>query len=385
MNFYYTYSLLWTIILILYSFGWSSFNVSLEPSILLFFIFSISFSLIMGFFRSSEFKFIKPNQTEVSRKIPLFIILGFILDFIYAKDIPFIFIIIGKSSYMDFSGIPIVHVFLCASGMLEALYLFNNILYSKKSQRKSLIIMYLMIVTMFLLLFSRAMLSIIIAGCLILFFCFYKSEKGIYLSLKKIPIILIILLSLLYSFGYLGNVRSGAKGTDSTKVRSFGRFNDSYPSFLPDEYMWPYLYITNPLANLNNAVKTNAKSTDPFFYTIIPDVISNRIRGYSNDFWSTDERYNLVAEYLNASTGFIDPFVSGNILGMYIYYFVLILYCEVCTYFCKFTKYKNLSISVSSILLIFNFFYGTISFSAISLQLIILVMVSLLKKIKIKI
>ena len=385
MNFYYAYSLLWLVILFLYSLAWSDFNTRLSPQVFIFFVFTIVTSLIIGRFKKNNLKFTFDEKSNVNLFIPKLIIIGFIIDFIYARDIPLFSIILGKSSYMDFTGVPILHVFLCSAGMLESYFLFYHLLIYRGKQRKKIIIMFSSIILMFLLLFSRAMIVISFYGCFVLLFGYYKSRIVNKLNYKRVLGIIAIVFLLLFLFGAFGNVRSGSDWNDSTKVESFGRFNESYPDFLPKEYMWPYLYITNPLANLNNAVKTNAIIDDPFIFSIIPDVISNRVRGYELEFWSTSERYNLVAEYLNASTGYIDPFCSGGILGLYIYYFALILYCELCLKICNIGKYKNVSICLCSVVLIFNFFYGTISFSAISLQIIWLIIIAKIRKYKYKI
>lgn len=385
MNFYYAYSLLWVGILFLYSLSWSDFNTRLSPQVFIFFVFTIVTSLIIGRFKKNKLQFTFDEKSSANLFIPKLIIIGFIINFLFARDIPLISIVLGKSNYMDFSGIPILHVFLCAAGMLESYFLFYHLLIYKGKQRKRIILLFMSIVLMFLLLFSRSMIAIISYGCLVLLFGYYKSRIVSKLNYKRVLGIIAIVFLLLFFFGVLGNVRSGSDWDDCTKVESFGRFNDSYPDFLPKEYMWSYLYITNPLANLNNAVKTNVTSDDPFIFSIIPDVISKRLRGYELEFWSTSERYNLVAEYLNACTGYIDSFCSGGILGLYIYYFVLMLYCELCLKICNIGKYKNVAICLCSITLIFNFFYSTLTYSAISLQIILLIIIAKIRKYKYRI
>ena len=162
LNYYYMYAWMWSIILILYSFQWSSFNQPLNLHIFSFFIITIFISCVLGSFRRTDLVYKPIKDFHYNRKITYAVILGFLADFIYARDIPLIGIISGRTGYMDFAGIPTLHVFIVSMGIFESLLIINSILNAESLQeRKRLIIDYVLIVLMFLLQFSRAMLMII--------------------------------------------------------------------------------------------------------------------------------------------------------------------------------------------------------------------------------
>lgn len=385
LNFYYMYGLIWSFVIVLYSFSWSDFNKKLDTGLLLFFMFTILFSFFIGYIRRKKFKYIPCKIKTHKHTTTVLIALGFMLDFLYSRQIPFISIISGQSKYMDFTGIPVLHVFLVAIGQINCFYLFYKYLsLSNKKIKNKLLVDIIIIILMYLLLFSRQILIIIVIGCLIILYSDLKYYKKISINKKSFLAIISILILFLYLFGVLGNLRSGFAWNDCTWIKKIGKFNGKYPIFLPKEFMWAYLYITNPLSNLSNALITNASSSVNIFYYLIPEFVSKRIGGPTYDFWSTSERFNLIADYLNATTGFADVILSKKYTGMIIYYITVVIYSEVVIQINKKGNYLIIAMLVIDIVVIFLFFFNTLSYSGTSLQIVIMLFIGIIKNKKIK-
>ena len=391
LNFYYLYGIIWTFVIILYSFGWSDFNKSLDPALLVFFFVTVCFSFFMGYLRRKKFIYFPCKIDYHKRTVTKCLLIGFILDFIYSKQIPLISIILGKSTYMDFKGIPILHVFLISAGAVYCFSLFYKFLnINNNSIKRKVFVDFFLIVLMYLLMFSRQMVAIIIIGCILLLYSDFKYKnkmsnlKNRYLFLFLFLFLFLVLFLFLFLFGVLGNLRSGYSWNDCSLIEKIGRFNSTYPVFLPKEFMWAYIYITNPLANLSHALITGASSTRNILYALIPEFIAKRIGGGNLDFWSTGERFNLVAEYFNATTCFADAAVSARYTGLIIHFLTMVIYCEFVIHANKKSKNSVISLIVADIVVGFSFFFNTLSYSGISLQLLIIAMMGFFKNKKIK-
>ena len=70
--------------------------------------------------------------------------------------IPLISIISGKSTYMDFNGIPIIHVFLISAGAMNCFSLFYKFLnINNKCLKRKVFVDFMLILLMYLLMFSH--------------------------------------------------------------------------------------------------------------------------------------------------------------------------------------------------------------------------------------
>lgn len=383
LNFYYMYAWIWGSIFILYSFRWSAFNKPMSIGMTIFLLLTISISLVVGTLRKGKLKFKRINNFKYKSGLTKIMVAFFLMDFLYAGEVPFITIAIRHSSqYMNYQGIPMLHVFIVAAGALYSIYLFYLYLNeTNKKKKKRVGIDFLILLSMFLLMFYRGMIIMIGYSCLIMLIAVKSSRifnrKNIF---RAIPVVLICL----FLFGVLGNIRSGLQWNDNSLIEQMGRYNDNYPAFLPKEYMWSYSYITSPLANLNNSTineSINYLDIQEFIYSVIPDFISKRLQG--TDTTLSRELYNLMAEYFNASTGFIESYYAGSYLAMYIYFFIEMIVIESCLYLCKGTKYYTVALAVANLIVAFTFFNNTLTYSALSLQLALIIIVAKLSKVRI--
>lgn len=379
INFYYVYAIVWGLVFILYSFGWSNFNAPLNAGLLAFLIVTIALSLFMGTINRERFKYHNLIVEDHKQSSTLWVVLLFFLDFLYARQIPFISIVLLHSAnYSDFTGIPTFHVIIVAIGAIYAIYLFQLALSEENIKtRKQYIIEFITVNCLFLLMFYRGML-IMVGFCCLASFLASRSQQ--LFNTKNIIIAIIVVIIALYIFGILGNIRSGFKWNDVSSITRMGRYNDSYPSFIPKQYMWSYSYITSPLANLNNYIISNSHNFDfkNYIFSVLPDFLTKRVLNRTTTL--SRELYSLSAEYFNASTGYIEAYYYGGIAGMYFYYFLLVLYAEIICRLLKKSDYQVLAIVIFDLLLGFTFFNNTLTLSALSIQPIIILIYGLLKK-----
>ena len=379
INFYYVYAIVWGLVLLVYSFGWSDFNVPLNAGLLAFLIVTIIISIFLGTITRERFVYRKLVVEDHKRSSTIWVALFFVLDFLYARQIPLVSIVLTHTAnYSDFTGIPTLHVIIVAVGAVYAVYLFQLFLSNKTIEtKKQYITEFIIIICLFLLMFYRGMLIMIGFCCLI---SFLVSRSRFLLNTRNIIIAILVVIIALYLFGILGNIRSGFKWNDVSSISSMGRYNDSYPSFISKQYMWGYSYTTSPLANLNNYIISNSRKFDfnNYIFSFLPDFLTKRALNRTTTL--SRSLYYLSAEYFNASTGYIESYYYGGIVGMYLYYFILVLYAEIICRLLKSSDYQILVIIIFDLLLGFNFFNNTLTYSALSIQPIIILIYGLLKR-----
>lgn len=381
LNFYYLYGIVWSGVFSLYLLSWSDFNKNPDGGMSVFFFITIISCFLVGYLRRSIFKYVPYPDIKYKHKhiVSMLIFIGVIADFMYSKQVPLISIIVGSNKYMDFTGIPMVHVFLISAAMMNSFYLFYKFLgVSSKKEKNRIIFDFVLMLLVFLLLFSRQMLAIVFFGVALMLYCHKKYYKNKSINNKILFIILVGIIFFLFMFGVLGNLRAGYSWNDCSRIEEIGAFNDNYPSFFPKEFMWAYLYVTNPLANLSHALATNTISNTSVIFSIIPDFIAKRLTGVELEFWSTADRYNLVADYLNASTGFIDSAISDGYVGMCIYLFVQMFLCEMSIKINRNRSLFIISIVISDVIIVFSFFFNTLIYSGTSLSLILCIVLGII-------
>lgn len=363
LNPFYIYSAIWSIVLLLYSLGWSDFNVPLDPYLTLFFALTIPVSLILG--RLFRMKFVYKRMKLYPHRqsgITIALLGGYIVDFAYGQEIPLIAISTGTSKYAEFEGIPFFHAFLISFSLFYTGYLIY--LYLSFPEKRGLLIEIASMFLMFLLLFSR--------NCLVFGLMFYVFLKladlnsASKLKTKQIVMLALVVLVALYLFGVLGNVRSGYSWNDTLFIRTIGRYNDSYPFFLSEQFMWAYTYITSPLANLNLNIMTDNVHADFLNYLMcyVPEAISKRLA------ISQSMDLNYWFEPLNACTGFIDLYYYGGLPGLFLSYGVeSLIFFILCSIKNK-ANTRALICCVCCVMTAANFFFNPFVFTGLSFMLL---------------
>jgi uncharacterized membrane protein len=139
LNCFFWYSIIWAVVILLYAIPISNFNTQLNGQLFIFLLFTIMSSFIMGLLFRDKFKYsdsyIVDNQKL--KKSIIIISFSYFLEFIVCKTIPFLSVVINKSSlYGDFTGIPIFHVIISAYTLIMSFEYFQAFL-SSNYNRKS--------------------------------------------------------------------------------------------------------------------------------------------------------------------------------------------------------------------------------------------------------
>lgn len=387
LNCFYCYSIIWTLILILYSFKFSLFNQSLDVNLLIFIIFTIVTSFFVGYVNKNKFKY-SNKAVDYGLKPIILIIVLFILNFVYAREIPFFSIIKGASLYRDFDSIPILYVVLNGISFYFGINYFNAYL-NLDTHKKRNIICFLIINLLYLLVFSRSTILFLISGAFILYIMSKRknSTKEKKVKKKKYVSIFLFIFLTFYAFGALGNIRSGLKFNDNSYIQRIGLYNN-YPEFLPKEFMWSYSYFTSPLANLNNNVKNNKNivfNSEGVFSELINRTIGKRLLPNLEYGEEAIVKVGIEKEYFSAVTGYFLMYTYGGFVGMIFQYFILLIVSYIQIKLLKKINNEGKENCTYIILLLANilmFFYNSLNTTTVSWWLIIN-FISLLKKGKI--
>lgn len=363
------YAVIWIVTLTLYSLNWSDFSIKLDVNLLMFFLVSIIFSIVMfsilkGKNRKQKVHIYYPKKNY---HIVFFVVIIFwLINFIYGKQIPFFNIIMGKSDYGDFEGIPHLQALMLPFTIFFNFCLFSSALYNRK---KSIFFEWFITVMIFLLIFSRNVLLVLALGDFIIF-VLYKNNKDKYsLSLKKVILLICIIITGLYIFGGLGNLRHTRSWNDSSYIEQLGLFK-RYPKWLPKQFMWSYLYIITPLANLNYNVINHCVSIDArkFIISYFPEIISKRF--FPNDIIYSLQHTLLIKTYFNAQTTFVESYYCFGMFGIYFTFIFFVAIVLLFEYILKSKKNLNpIVVAVCGVFVSLSFFYNVFHYTETSLLL----------------
>lgn len=385
INCFFWYSAIWTFILILYSFNISEYNIKLDSKLLTFFAITISISFVLGMIFRKNFKFTYSSNIPKNIKKKVFaIVIGYIIEFIYSGYIPLISIAFTNTAiYEEFPGIPIFHVILNGITSFYAIKIFYYAICNKE-KRKEMLKLYIILISMFLLMYYRSMIVINLFMALLLTIEYLRNNKKI--KIKHYVMTGIFLLLICYAYGGIGNVRDGYKWNDNSYIEELGLYT-TFPKFIPKQYMWTYSYLTTPLSNLNYNIKNNEVNDNPIVLlsNIIPDFITKRL-----DIVNTNNEPMLIRTYFNATTGWTSIYLCSGIEGMYLIYFYLVFLTIVILYNCQekekkgYKENNTIILAILNIIVIFFFFYNTLAYVGTSLMFYICLIALLCQGIKLK-
>lgn len=322
LNYFYWYSIITTLILVLYNIPLSRLNTKLDITFFSLILLSILISLFLGIINKKRFKYKDYIFNEKNKKhiIPIiFILCSSIFEFSYFKEIPFIkSTIMNVSSYRDFEGIPIFHVLICMLAMYYSVKYFYIGVSDKKNRFFNIFCCILINIVM-ILYNMRSFLLINVFIILNIIYSKIKITKKIKIKTKLFLIFLLIII--LYFFGSFGNMREIHEANNNSYIETLGEYY-SWPKYIPKQYMWTYSYITSPLANLNYNIKNNNKlNITGYIYSYLPDSISKRMPNYINK-----NICILKRTYFNVSTGYCGTLVNSNLLGLIIFWIIIMIF-----------------------------------------------------------
>lgn len=364
LNCFFWYSAIWMFILLLYSCNISSYNTPLNSGLLCFILITSAISLLLGIFFRKKFIFQEDSSVEITSKPLYALLLGYLADFFYAKNIPFLSIVFFKtSSYGEFEGIPLFHVLLIGFSSYYALKYFYCFLCTSKNRKKNFL-SYLTILFLFFLGYYRSMIVFNVIMALLMTLAKLRARKKIYFKHYLVAFALIVLLC--YGYGGIGNVRDGYKWNDNTYIERLGLYTN-FPSFIPKQYMWTYSYLTTPLANLNYNITKQEPDYDKkgLLYEFFPSAISKRVFPEVKE-----DNFILIKTYFNAVTGWCNVYLHYGYIGMYLLFFFMVALTLIGIYFLSFPKNQKKRTMFSVVLCViyvFMFFYNTLNFVGLSL------------------
>lgn len=375
-NPFFAYALVYSFVFALYILPFSDLYPNIEIDFFIFFVVTILFSLF--FYRYFKLDNYVEKKTDyfIINKIKYLMFLFFILyglDFMYMGAIP-LFSPADIEGYRGYDGIPILHVLIITGNAF-----FSNIIFEKYAISKKKIFLLIWIISLipYILIFTRGSIVVSCISAVLIFFSYNVLKK------KYIIFTLIIGIFILYIFGVAGNIRLnqqlyGESINDSETILTFGQATEEFQdSIIPEEFFWGYIYISSPLANLQNIINQRPNvnlDVDNIELLIIteylPDTMSKRILEYM-DIDNEALAPPLITHAFNVCTFYAG---SANILGifglvlMYLYYIILsIIYCSLLM---KNNKYKIIGIVTFTTLVYLSIFSNVFAFSGWSFQLL---------------
>ena len=305
VNPFFTYIVGFTLALLMYQLDWSYLFPSLTLSLVFFLIITFVISGFIGLY--VQRKGVLKNYEYINKLnvnwIVLGITIGYILNFIYAGQIPLFSITNNVDiDYQEF-GIPTFYVILATFTSFFTVYLFKCYVVEKK---KKYLFLCLYLLVFPILIFTRGTVLLDISSIFFVYLFSYKKNK-IKIYLWIVAIILVVLIG----FGMLGNIRTSNqidKGQTQELSEIMLNLAEAKPSFVnsavPKAYFWSYLYISSPLANL----QINVNEQKPVYS--LPTALQYANSELNFDFIS--KRVSTVFNVRKPDNTLIAPFLTGG-------------------------------------------------------------------------
>lgn len=373
INPYSSYIVSFSLALGMYWLGWSELYPPISGGLLGFLLLTILLHFILSFYwKSKNFSVIKPTDSFFNPvATTIFIYALWAIDFIYEGGIPLIKILLKQPYNYRLFGVPSLHVFTVTFGSFFTVYLFS--LYISTRQRPYLYL-YLINLLAALLIYSRAMMMFnLVASAFVYLLCSPS------ISWRQFSAGLIAFICVSYFFGVLGTVRvsfEARKNYDPGLFLDVGQASGAFrSSFVPREFFWGYIYLSSPLANLQNNI--NTFQVPPFSYSrltqhlnneMIFDFISKRV----NRIWEVEREQENTIPYkpFNVSTVYSRSFSYQGWIGMFIMgAFVLIIpwmYFQILPV----NQYSLCGLAILNTMYLFLMYDNTIRFTGLGLQLV---------------
>lgn len=324
----YAYS--WIIVVVVYMLEWSYAYPKLGFGTISFLIISSIIAILLSIKKGYKFKCNMVNFSNFKMKKLRFIyVILYILLFaeFSVGGIPMLNYssqFTDESAYMEW-GIPIVNVIVINGFGSAFLIAVTLACYRKTTMRQALCYMLLAIIVPILCMQRGIAMNMLIGG-----FCiFLLTSKNLK---RNIITTSIIGFFVLYLFGVMGNYRSQGH---FDVIENVTQTTEKYEtSILPSEFLWSYLYIASPLADLQYIIdKKEHKDMSNELYgfkpfignNIIPRTISKRM-GFENPDLS---RYFVIPNMVVGSTYFV-PYFELGWLGIYLMFAYIMFFLYFC-------------------------------------------------------
>jgi hypothetical protein len=375
INPYFCYALSFLLALVIYPLRWSTLYPSLSLTLAAFLVLTILIHSLTGYWFIKKkfvvFKRLEHTQSNIHILVTIFIYLLWTADFIYEGGIPLVKILLNQPYNYQLFGLPSVHVFIVTFSSFYTVYLAHVFLSGRK---KIILVLYMINLFAAILIYNRGMFAFNLAASFFLFS----------LSFGRIPryfivILPVIALLLLFIFGFLGTLRESRQNGlnyDNSIFLTTGKASESFiHSAIPKEYFWGYIYITSPIANLQQNINTfENKSFSPGRLVgmvnneILMDFISKRINTLTSQEPEMDHRivgpFNVSTVYSRCYSylGWSGIFFMGILILAIPLMYRLIVTSE--------SPFYLTGMCILSTMFLFLAFDNTIRFTGFSFQLV---------------
>lgn len=312
------YSIVWSIIFIIFSTNLSVFTEYCNTEFRLFLIISIivyfCIGLVATFWAKAKYKYEKKEtfSNQVKRYGHIVIISLYLIYFLYQRRLPLLNGAYSSSNSGNEKGadLPFFYVPLVVGSLVYGYYLAYAFITTKEN-------IYLVQFAVVLLLFMLDAHRGYAIFCVVIFAYLYLKKQKIRnlasIRVKWIVIACLFLTCILFIFEVLGNVRSGYSWNDNSYIVHLGQFHNSEIGAGP--FSWIYTYATTPLATMYNIANTSIPNSNFIYilYCFIPESIVSLL----DDSFPIEP--NLIVSYQNAATAYHQPYLAYGITGCYIY------------------------------------------------------------------
>lgn len=375
MNPFYIYILSFLGVILVYLLNWSNLYSSLSLSTIIFFAISFLIAGLLGkkAITDKEFKYKDISNNNKLKHISIGIFIMYIVEFIYVGGAP---LITPGMHYLEFQGIPMVHVFLFTFTIFYGVYLFHCYISTKN---KFTLLLYILNFIPAMLIISRGMIINIVVGSFFVLLSKIGLKKIV--NRKYIIGIFIFIITTFYIFGILGNIRVSMSDNrynnfSSEYIMDIGGASKEFRnSIIPKPFFWSYIYVSSPLANLQKNIdggKHRITPTDYYYFflrEIIPDIIARRLS--DEVAFDLGNYVKLIKPELIVGTSFLGGFYYlgwYGIIGIFIYLMLIIyLYIKLLG---KDNKFRTVGIAMLCNIIILNTFSNIIVFAGMSMQLL---------------
>ncbi|HEV7877816.1 hypothetical protein [Bradyrhizobium sp.] len=349
-------------VLAVYQLRWSEAYPALSSDLLAFFGLTFLVSILLAFAVSGVMRETGGYQPgRLPKYTVLLVLAGAAADLIYTGGIPLILVIAGKFDYAgEDLGVPHLHVFTVTFGSVFSTIRFSDYLYSK---RLRYLAEALLPIVYFILIFYRGPVMICMVAWA--FVIFIKRGR---LGLLRGSLIVAFALLILHLFGVFGNLREG----DESAIEKVGRPSQAFQeSWIPKTYLWAYVYMTSPLANLQTAVDAPSlerRTLAEFAVSeMLPDFVSKRILpSLGAERVKTPE----VSRGLNVATMFGRSYVYAGWIGPTLLFTLFAALIVVYLQLIRRSAYREPCLAQLNMFIVFCTFQNMIAFSGLILQLV---------------
>ncbi|CAH0447415.1 hypothetical protein [Ralstonia syzygii] len=356
VNPFFVYILAFGGTLLAYGLGWSTIYPSLSGDVVSFFIWTFLAALPLAAVVWPRLLIAYHGRSGLPDWMTKAMVAGMIADIAYAGGVPLLMVAAGEDFDYSQFGIPTFHVILATFSSAYAAVRFSDYLATKRTRY---LVDALIPLAFSILTFTRgtAMMSLIAFGFV------WLGHHGMP-RLRSLIAGMVLAMAALYGFGVMGDIRSPGAMDDISQPSYVFRH-----SSVPAPYMWVYIYVTSPLANLQNTVDAGARpngSVKQFVAAeLIPDFIGKRVLEAMD---VPREDVARVSPTLNASGIYARAFSYLGWIGANVIFAVLAVVVVIFTWLIAGSSYAIPAIATLNTLVLLCIFENMLSFTGMVMQ-----------------